>query len=127
MLEGIVGITLNKTILIVENDHNLRVFMRSVLEEEKHFVMSVTNGADALSILTKTSTPSLIILGTRLPLMNADLFLNTLKSQNEFSRIPVAQLLEEGESLLPGLCHYLKIPFEKKDLLEIVKICTSNA
>lgn len=71
----------NQTILLIEDDHDIRVSFRQALETCGHFIYSVANGKDALSLLEKITPPKLIILDLGMPIMNGEDFL-ALKDKN---------------------------------------------
>lgn len=51
-------------IFIVENDHQKRVNLRLLYEENGHEVLSAATSRDALRILTYIMRPDLILMGT---------------------------------------------------------------
>lgn len=69
------------TILLIEDDHDIRVSFRQMLETKGHFVYSVANGKDGIALLEKITPPKLIILDLGMPIMNGEEFLE-LKSKN---------------------------------------------
>ncbi len=69
------------TILLIEDDHDIRVSFRQTLESDGHFVYSAANGKDALALLEKIAPPKLIILDLGMPIMNGEEFLE-FKSKN---------------------------------------------
>lgn len=70
-----------QTILLIEDDHDIRVSFRQTLETCGHFIYSVANGKDALALLEKITPPKLIILDLGMPIMNGEEFLS-LKEKN---------------------------------------------
>jgi DNA-binding response OmpR family regulator len=72
-----------KTVLVIEPDHETRVQIRRVLEDAGHFVVSATNGTDALALIEKISPPTHIILNSDLPFLSGEQFLTTVHKQEK--------------------------------------------
>lgn len=70
-----------QTILLIEDDHDIRVSFRQTLESSGYFIYSVANGKDGLALLEKITPPKLIILDLGMPIMNGEEFL-ALKEKN---------------------------------------------
>lgn len=64
-----------KSVLIVEDDNDLREAYVLILESEDIDVHSAANGAEALELLEKTGDPGIIFLDLRMPIMNGIEFL----------------------------------------------------
>ncbi len=75
--------TNGKTILIIEDNHDLRVCLRHHLESEGYKVISATNGKDALKILESGLVPKVIVLDLQMPLMSGEEFLMWKKSHHK--------------------------------------------
>lgn len=69
----------NKSILIIEDNHDMRVCLRQHLENEGYQVLSATNGKDALEIIQSGFVPKIIVMDLQMPLMSGEEFL-TLKN-----------------------------------------------
>jgi CheY-like chemotaxis protein len=78
------------SILIVEDDHDIRVSLRMALEVEGYSVSSAADGKQAMEMLLNGQCkPSLIILDLMMPLVNGWQVLDQLKAHPQLSRIPV--------------------------------------
>jgi CheY-like chemotaxis protein len=75
-------------ILIIEDDHDIRVAYRSALESHGLEIFSAANGRDGLQLLSKI-TPKLIILDISMPIMNGVEFLKVKDSHPLYKDIPV--------------------------------------
>src|ERR1041385_6967543 len=95
---------LTKSVLVIEADHETRVAVRRVLEGAGYFVVSSTNGQDALSMLDKITPPGLVLLSSKLPFMSGAEFLAKFRSDPRFRSVPVGQFLSEGDAALDGMC-----------------------
>ena len=80
--------TKNNVILLVEDDHDIRVAVRQTLEMASYEVVSAPNGADALRILDRQQ-PDLIILDLHMPLMDGEEFLKAKERDERLAEIPV--------------------------------------
>jgi two-component system, sensor histidine kinase and response regulator len=116
------------TILAVEDDANLLSGIKEILELEDYIVMTAQNGLEALEVLKKQlAPPSLILSDINMPLMNGFAFLEAVRKESAWVRIPFIFLTAKGEksdrhkgSLL-GADIYLTKPFEAQDLLVAVE------
>lgn len=110
------------SILIIDDDHDIRVSYREALETLKYTIHSATNGQDALILLSKiTKLPDLIVLDMRMPLMGGEEFLKHKNQDERFKDIPVVIVSHHpkekfGQWKLP----YLMKPFDLKDFLGVV-------
>ncbi len=78
----------NNLILLVEDDHDVRVAVRQTLEDASYDVLSAPNGVDALRILNRQK-PDLIILDLVVPLMDGEEFLKAKERDDRLAAIPV--------------------------------------
>jgi CheY-like chemotaxis protein len=77
------------TILLVEDNDDVREMMAVALELGGHSVTSAPNGRVALELLTKGMRPSLIVLDLMMPVMNGWELCRVLKANPRLSEIPV--------------------------------------
>ena len=81
-----------KSVLVIERDHDVRVLVRRSLEEDGHFVISATSGAEALVFLEKMSIPDLILINPSLHYMDPQGFIRLLRRMKGFEKIAIGQL-----------------------------------
>jgi DNA-binding response OmpR family regulator len=79
---------MDDSILLIEDDHDIRVAFRQTLEECGFKVHSAANGRDGLLLLSKFK-PKLIVLDLGMPIMPGDEFLRTKDAIPDFNQIPV--------------------------------------
>ena len=111
-----------KSVLVIEADHETRVTIRRILEEAGYFVVSVANGQEALSIVSRISVPSMILLNFRTPFVSEN-FLSEIRAHPEYRSVLVAQLIKAGETQLDGTCCTLNVPLQRGPLLKAVQVC----
>ncbi len=78
-----------KTVLIVEDDDDIRGSLRDLLEEEGYDVAEAANGREALAQLHGGVHPFLILLDLMMPVMNGWEFREAQTRDPEISAIPV--------------------------------------
>jgi two-component system chemotaxis response regulator CheY len=114
-----------KTILVVDDDVEIREALTDVLEEEGYEVRSAANGVEALAMLRRylASPPSLIVLDLMMPQMNGWQFCEAQRADPALAPIPVlvisAAALELGRASIAGNPR-LRKPIELAHLLEAV-------
>lgn len=119
------------TILIVENEVDVQIFLTSFLSE-KYNVIIAKNGIEGLEILKKKE-PDLIISDIMMPEMDGFEFCEKIKSDPDICQIPVLLLTALGDSkdLIKGLefgaDEYISKPFSIKHLeLRIEKLISNS-
>lgn len=115
---------LKETILLVEDDHDIRVSFREILEKLGYFIYSVTNGKDALFLLEKIAPPKLVIVDLAMPIMNGEEFLKEKDSHPEHSKIPVLLVtcFIDRAAKLSHYPHLIK-PVDLKEFSDKVSSC----
>jgi CheY-like chemotaxis protein len=76
------------TLLIVDDDADIRQLMKIFLEAEGYRVSVAEDGVDALEQLKAGAQPSLILLDLMMPRMDGEQFLKEMRS-SRFGKIPV--------------------------------------
>lgn len=110
----------NCLILLVEDDHDIRVALRQSLEMASYQVISAPNGKDALRII-KQQKPDLIILDMIMPLMDGEEFLRAKDSDSDLKEIPVMLIsaFEDKLKVVPTRPN-LKKPLDLEEVLQKV-------
>lgn len=110
-----------KSILLVEDDHDLRGAVADILRDAGRGVVEAENGEDALAKLATLDRPCLILLDLRMPGMDGFEFLRRLRERPDAPEFPVLVLsahasLEAAEHY-PGVLGTLRKPFDVGALL----------
>src|SRR5262245_3958654 len=79
----------HKTILLVEDDHDIRDALGQILEEEGYRVYGAGNGREALDFLASSPVPSLILLDLMMPVMNGWQFREEQLKDKRLAPVPV--------------------------------------
>ena len=113
------------TVLVVEDDFDLRDALVPILEYEGHRVVSAANGKEALERLHAMPPPSLILLDLMMPVMSGEEFRAEQLRDPTLASIPVvvvsAHASAEERARRLGAVGCVRKPFEVEDLLEQVR------
>jgi DNA-binding response OmpR family regulator len=116
-----------KTILIVDDEADIRDILRIRLANHPGFrILEAANGSDALE-LTRQQRPDLIILDWLMPGFNGMEVLKALRESPELSTIPVimmtvkSELSAQAQGQAMGVVAYLTKPFDAARLMETVQ------
>ena len=117
---------MGKKILLVEDEKNIILGVRTCLDAVGYKVDIVENGEDALAYVQKEK-PDLILLDLLLPKVDGFEVLAALKSDTSTSAIPVIVLTAKAEEedrqrvLDAGADAYMTKPFRPQELWDILK------
>ena len=109
------------TILVVEDNDDVREMMTVTLELEEHEVYAAANGRQALTQLENGLRPCLILLDLMMPVMNGWEFRSALKRDPRFKDIPVVVVSAAGGDIVSqaaGL--FIPKPIDVDTLLDVV-------
>ncbi len=115
---------INKRMLVVEDEENVRESVAALLEVEGYEVITANNGAEALAVLRNGPPVSLIFLDLMMPQMDGWAFRARQLNQPQFSDIPVVVLSGAHEiereigSMKPAAV--LRKPVGIQELLDVV-------
>jgi CheY-like chemotaxis protein len=113
-----------RSILIVEDDLDVREALTQVLEFEGYAVVGATNGQEALDHLRAGNVPSLILLDLMMPVMDGLQFRSVQMDDPSLAAIPVIVISADGKvdqkvaSL--GVAGYMKKPLDVDSLLAMI-------
>ena len=110
-------------VLIVEDEHNILGFMRTVLQMNGYRVLEASDAAQALAMIP-SHLPDVMILDLGLPDMDG---MNVIKSVREWSRMPILvvsardQERDKVMALDLGADDYVTKPFGTSELLARIR------
>jgi CheY-like chemotaxis protein len=117
-----------KTILLVEDNEDVRELVGMVLRDGGYEVCEAENGQDALDRLeTMSATPCLLLLDLMMPVMGGEELLRILRERNILSALPVVVLSAGGQpSQVPDAKKFIRKPADPNLILDSVReVCGS--
>jgi CheY-like chemotaxis protein len=109
------------SIMIVEDDPDIRDSLRYILENEGYRVMTAENGQEAFDVLAKIPRPCLILLDLMMPVMNGWEFLDQRQGDVALATIPVvivSAITDRAKSAQAS--GFIKKPVDLARLIEAV-------
>ena len=109
-------------ILIVEDDANLRLVIRMVLERAGYEVAEARHGADALESIAVTF-PDLVIADMTMPVMNGVELIERIQADAATAALPIVLLsgLQVDSTISRRVGAVVLKPFEPSDLLASIE------
>jgi two-component system alkaline phosphatase synthesis response regulator PhoP len=114
---------MGKTILVVDDQANVRRLLREYLEEEGFHVVVAENGRDAL-YAARREKPDLILLDLMMPEMSGYEFMRTFTKEQDTPIILLTAKLEESDKVLGlelGADDYITKPFSMRELVARIR------
>jgi CheY-like chemotaxis protein len=109
------------TILVVEDDTELRETIREVLELNGYAVATAVEGRAALELVARIDHPCLVLLDLLLPGMNGWDFLTEIRARPEYAILPVIVHSSVPAGAPQGATRVLRKPLELERLLAVVR------
>ncbi len=114
-----------KTVLIVEDDEEIRSRVADVLEFEGFVVHTTTNGLDALRWLRGGVFPDIILLDMMMPVMDGWQFIRELRKNHPQNAMPVVIFSAYGNPRAMAeeldVAGYLRKPFSVDELMAAIQ------
>ena len=112
---------MSHTILIVEDEKELREMMCEALELSGYQVVAAGEGAAALDAIGRIESVCLVLLDLLMPGMNGWDFFKELRARPEYSAVPVVIHSSATSAAPEGATRVLTKPVELTRLLEVVR------
>ena len=115
-----------KTILLADDEANLRLLLRTTLDEPDYAILEAGDGQDAYELAIK-HRPDLIVLDWMMPGMTGLELASRLRENPDTSDTPIILLTARGQeedksqALAVGVNAYLVKPFSPLEFLEKVE------
>jgi CheY-like chemotaxis protein len=110
-----------RTIMVIDDEPDLRATIADLLELNGYAVAQAENGSDALARLKLGSpAPSLILLDLIMPVLDGKGFMRRARSRSWLARIPIVLRAEADHPPLAGTAAVLKKPIAGNTLLRCV-------
>jgi CheY-like chemotaxis protein len=114
-----------KTVLVVDDDDDLREMVAEMLELEGFDVRAARNGREALDFLRSNPAPSVIVLDLMMPIMNGQEFRTEQLRDETLARIPVVLLTAaydgRGQAQAMQAAGYFSKPVEFEAFFEALR------
>jgi CheY-like chemotaxis protein len=114
-----------KTILLVDDESNMRFLLRLILESEGYKVVGAEHGAAALETVRR-SRPDLVLTDVMMPVMSGRELVERLRTDPETAEIPIVILTATHELVLPKADAVIAKPFDEENLLAVVRSLTEK-
>jgi len=119
-----------KTVLVIEDEADIRRFAHRLLELEGYHVLEAANGDEGLRLIRDTRDLSMVLLDLRLPGRNGWVVMDEMKNDPKLSKIPVvvfsasAAEWQRKKALSMGAIGYLVKPLDAAILKQAVDATT---
>jgi len=116
-----------RSVLIVEDDFDVRDALSQLLEFEGYLVAGAANGQEAIDHLRSTPPPTAILLDLMMPIMDGYQFRSELMRDPSLASIPVIVISADSsvaeKAARMGAAAYLRKPIEVDALLHTLERC----
>jgi CheY-like chemotaxis protein len=116
-----------KTVLVVEDDLDIRDIVQDLLESEGYDVVPASHGRQAMEFLAgvkKGPRPALVILDMMMPLVDGRQVLHMMRRDPELASIPVLVISAAVREKPEGASAFLTKPVSLDKLFEAVRTFT---
>jgi len=117
-----------KTVLLVEDDFEIRDILQDLLEAEGYDVIPAGNGRQALQFLAENRSigPDLVILDIMMPMIDGRQVLEVMQRDQALAEIPVIVISAIAHETPVGARTLLRKPFSLEKLFRTVRIYTDE-
>ena len=109
------------TVLLIEDDEELRELMRDALELNGYSVVAAIDGQDALERLSSVDDVCLVLLDLLMPRMNGWEFYAATRQRDELVDVPVIVHSSVARDAPEGVTRVLEKPLQLELLLSTVR------
>jgi len=113
-----------KTVLLVEDDPDIRDIVQDVLEADGYDVIPASHGRQALEFLNDvrdTTLPALVILDLKMPLVSGRSVLEVMRNDRTLASVPVVVMSAVSQEKPIGASAFLRKPFSLDSLFDAVR------
>jgi two-component system response regulator MprA len=120
---------MTKSILAVEDDQDLRDYLKELLTDHGYLVQTVSRGIEAINLIKKTA-PDLIVLDLGLPDIDGESVCGQIKKDHQHLPIIILTAKDGVPNIVRGLDigadDYITKPFDGDELLARIKTRLRN-
>jgi CheY-like chemotaxis protein len=109
------------SVLVVDDDREIRDAICGVLEAEGDTTMCAENGEVALKSMDAGRRPCVVLLDLMMPVMNGWDFIRAIEGKVDYDDLPVLVVSAYSEVSTPTAKRILKKPLDVKQLLAAVR------
>ncbi|ADO72351.1 response regulator [Stigmatella aurantiaca] len=109
------------TVLLLEDDADVREAVAGVLEDAGFQVATAANGKEGLNVLAQNTSPCVIVLDLWMPVLSGREFLEQLREEPQKSALPVVLMTASDSTPPPGVAACLRKPFGVSQLVKVVE------
>ncbi len=115
------------TVLVVDDDANIRRMIMAALRREGYRFFEAGNGKDALDLM-RANRPDVVVLDLMMPILSGWDVLKARQRESDLERIPVIIISanrdpELASAIDKGVCAFLPKPFDIGALTALVRSC----
>jgi len=112
-----------KTVLLAEDDQDIRDVVQEVLEERGYDVIPARTGRQALDFLATADVarPDVVILDLMMPIVTGWQVLEEIRQRPDLENIPVIILTAVSQDMPTGVKAVLRKPFNIDELLALIR------
>lgn len=111
---------MSHTVLLVEDEEDLRELMSEAIEARGYSVVAVADGQQALDALPGIENLCLVLLDLLMPGMNGWDFFEKLRARPELSKVPVVVHTSAPKHAPAGVTRVLQKPVALERLMAVV-------
>ena len=117
---------MTKIILIADDEPQLRLLVRTTLEDDNYEIYEAEDGQQALELAAQVN-PDLFLLDNMMPKLDGIAVCKELRANSKFSDRPVIMLTAKSQQhdislgKKVGVTHYLTKPFSPLELMSLVE------
>ena len=113
----------HRTVLIVDDDPDIRESLRDAFEDEGYVVRCVGNGSEGLDAMRKFGPPCAVVMDLVMPVMDGNELYAQMQADQNLAGIPVV-ISTSDPSRAPSGVLIMKKPIDLRWLLSTVeKLC----
>jgi CheY-like chemotaxis protein len=116
---------MSRTVLVVEDDEDVRETIRDVIGDEGYETIGAANGQEALALLSD-GAPHLIVLDLMMPVMDGWQLLAKLRANPRYASLPVLVMSasHDAQASLPQAQPFMRKPLSLGGLIgRIHELC----
>ena len=116
-------------ILVVEDERNIRNFIKTILTSNNYTVLTATTGEDAMTLLS-SRCPDLVLLDLGLPDTDGQMFIQAVRRWSQVPILVVSARSHERDKVMAldfGADDYITKPFGTSELLARVRAALRHA